>query len=323
MDSTSDNPSRFYPRTTTIMSQKAQLKLELQKIRESEERNDLIDEWKIKKFWRDIDKKERKILLIHESEESYKEEGRYKESTFRARRNRENEGSKEVDEVKVKISLFLGESNSNHYLEWEMKLEKIFSCHNFDDKKKKIRWPPLIWRICTCMMEPCATRRRRPTVNTSADLKRELRDRFVPTYYARDLHIKLQRFYQCSKSVKDYYKEMKIGLSKAQLVETQETIMARFLHGLNKDIQDVVELHNCFSLEEFIHQTTKKVLKQVLVGEIGKETSLREKKSQKKGSGEKITSTENDTNGEFSLHKGDLLTMRRLLGSIIEEETKS
>ena len=58
-------------------------------------------------------------------------------------------------------------------------------------------------------------------------------------------------------SVHKYYKEMEISLIRAQLEESQENIMARFLHGLNREIQDIVELHHYASLEDLIHQTIK------------------------------------------------------------------
>ncbi|RDX81041.1 hypothetical protein CR513_38337, partial [Mucuna pruriens] len=44
---------------------------------------------------------------------------------------------------------------------------------------------------------------------------RLMRKRFVPSSYAKDLHNKLQRLYQGSKSVEEYHKEMKIYLLKA------------------------------------------------------------------------------------------------------------
>jgi len=53
--------------------------------------------------------------------------------------------------------------------------------------------------------------------------------------------------------VDEYYKEMEISLIRAQIEESQEATMARFLHGLNRDIQDVVELHHYASLEDLIH----------------------------------------------------------------------
>ncbi|RDX97123.1 hypothetical protein CR513_20142, partial [Mucuna pruriens] len=33
--------------------------------------------------------------------------------------------------------------------------------------------------------------------------------------------------------------------------------MARFLHGLNREIQDVIELHHYHSLENLVHKATK------------------------------------------------------------------
>ena len=55
----------------------------------------------------------------------------------------------------------------------------------------------------------------------------------------------------------EYYKEMEISLIRAQIEESQEATMARFLHGLNREIQDIVELHHYASLEDLIHQAIK------------------------------------------------------------------
>ncbi|RDX83790.1 hypothetical protein CR513_35259, partial [Mucuna pruriens] len=72
-----------------------------------------------------------------------------------------------------------------------------------------------------------------------------------------DLHNKLQRLYQGSKSVDDYFKKMEMTLMRAQIKESQETNMVQFLHEINREIQDVVELHRYSTLEELIHQATK------------------------------------------------------------------
>ncbi|RDX88940.1 hypothetical protein CR513_29396, partial [Mucuna pruriens] len=75
------------------------------------------------------------------------------------------------------------------------------------------------------------------------DLKNLIRKRFVPPSYARDLHNKLQRLYQGSKSVEEYHKEMKMNLIRAQIRESEEAILARFLHG---------------TLGELVHQAIKR-----------------------------------------------------------------
>ncbi|RDY07471.1 hypothetical protein CR513_08412, partial [Mucuna pruriens] len=44
---------------------------------------------------------------------------------------------------------------------------------------------------------------------------KELREKFVPTYYARELYVKLQRLYQWSKGVEEYFKEMEMCMMRA------------------------------------------------------------------------------------------------------------
>lgn len=89
------------------------------------------------------------------------------------------------------------------------------------------------------------------------DMKKVPRKRFVPSYYGRDFHNKLQRLIQRNTSVDEYYKEMEISLIIAQIEESQEATMTRFLHSLNREMQDIVELHHYASLEDPIHQAIK------------------------------------------------------------------
>jgi len=50
---------------------------------------------------------------------------------------------------------------------------------------------------------------------------------------------------------------MEVDLIRANINEEREATMARFLHGLNSDIKDVVELQNYVELEELVHQAIK------------------------------------------------------------------
>ncbi|RDX98103.1 hypothetical protein CR513_19030, partial [Mucuna pruriens] len=61
-----------------------------------------------------------------------------------------------------------------------------------------------------------------------------------PEFYI-DWELKVE---QESKSMEEYHKEMKMDLFRAQLRESKEATMAIFLHELNREIQDVVELQN-------------------------------------------------------------------------------
>ena len=100
-------------------------------------------------------------------------------------------------------------------------------------------------------------RTRRPLINTWLDMKRVLREIFVSFYYGRDLHNKFQRLIQGNMSVDEYYKETDISLLRAQIEVSQEATMARFLQGLNREIQDIIELHHYASLEDLIYQAIK------------------------------------------------------------------
>jgi hypothetical protein len=72
-------------------------------------------------------------------------------------------------------------------------------------------------------------------------LKRVMRPRFVPSYYARDLINKLQQLKQGAKSVEEYYQELQIGMFRCNLEEREDATMARFFAGLNCEIQDILE----------------------------------------------------------------------------------
>ncbi|RDX85901.1 hypothetical protein CR513_32834, partial [Mucuna pruriens] len=85
-------------------------------------------------------------------------------------------------------------------------------------------------------------------------MKNITRRRFVPSHYHRDLHRKLQSLTQGSMSVENYYKEMEIAMTRANVKENREATMARFIGGLKKEIADVVELQHYMEIEDLLHK---------------------------------------------------------------------
>ena len=69
-----------------------------------------------------------------------------------------------------------------------------------------------------------------------------MRQRFVPSQYQGDLRNRLQRLSQGACTVDEYYKEMELLLIRACIHEDEESKMARFLHGLDNEISDFVEM---------------------------------------------------------------------------------
>ncbi|KAI3469143.1 hypothetical protein Pfo_025806 [Paulownia fortunei] len=94
-------------------------------------------------------------------------------------------------------------------------------------------------------------------VETWDEMKVIMRRRFIPSYYHRELYNKLQRLTQGSQSVDEYYKEMEIAMIRANVEEDREATMARFLHGLNREIADVVEMQHYVELTDMVHQAIK------------------------------------------------------------------
>ena len=55
----------------------------------------------------------------------------------------------------------------------------------------------------------------------------------------------------------EYYKELEMLVLKIELEESEEAMIARFVSGLRKDIQDIVELQEYSSLCSLVHLAMK------------------------------------------------------------------
>jgi len=161
---------------------------------------------------------------------------------------------------KIIIPKFNGANDPEAYLAWEMKLDQIFNSYDYEDDDKVLmaslefegyamNW----WNQITVDI----ARRRRLPISTWEQLKVAMKERFVPPYYKKEIFNKLQRLTQGNKSVEEYVQEMEVTLMKAEVEETHMATMARFLNGLNREIQDVVEMHHYETLEDLIHQATR------------------------------------------------------------------
>ena len=136
----------------------------------------------------------------------------------------------------------------------------VFDCHHYSENKKvklaaigfsdyaTVWWDQLVFNM---------RRNREPVVETWEEMKRVMRKRFVSTYYYQKLYNKLQNLRQGNRSVKEYYKEMKVAMTRANIEEDREATMARFLAGLNRQIQNVVELQYYVELEDMVHMAIK------------------------------------------------------------------
>ncbi|KAH9680002.1 Endonuclease [Citrus sinensis] len=178
-------------------------------------------------------------------------------------RGRDNRRASRMDRdlgsIKLKIPSFQGKNDPEAYLEWEKKVELVFDCHNYSEEKKvklaavEFTDYAIIWWDQLVLSR---RRNRERPINTWEEMKAIMRRRFVPSHYYRELHQRLQSLTQGSRSVEDYHKEMEIIMIRANIEEERET-MARFLHGLNQDIANVVDLQHYVELEDMVHMAMK------------------------------------------------------------------
>nr|XP_027093618.1 uncharacterized protein LOC113714019 [Coffea arabica] len=189
---------------------------------------------------------------VYSNDEEDPFEGRYQTDHRTQRR-----GDDTIKGVKLKIPSFQGKSDPEAYLEWERKIELVYECHTYSEEQK-VKLAALEFTdyasIWWDQLRLSRRRNRERAVETWDEMRSLMRKRFVPSYYSRDLHRRLQSLTQGSLSVEDYYKEMEMAIMKADLREDGEATMARFLHGLRPEIAEVVELQHYLDMNGMLEK---------------------------------------------------------------------
>ncbi|XP_052726932.1 uncharacterized protein LOC108344961 isoform X1 [Vigna angularis] len=157
---------------------------------------------------------------------------------------------------KLSLPSFKGDTDPSVFLEWIAKVEQVFSLYDVDG--------PLRVKLACLALEGYAKQwlnRRYLTMASPASTWEHCRDilyqRFVPPYYHRDLLIKLQRLTQGRRSVEEYARELKVLLYHTNTKENDHAKIVRFISGLNRNIQDVLKLHDDETLDVVVHRAMK------------------------------------------------------------------
>ena len=159
--------------------------------------------------------------------------------------------------IKFTMPAFNGKYNPDVYLDWELSVEQKFACHDIPENQR-VRAATSEFTNLTSMWWSEYCRINANNIPTTWDaLKRAMQQRYVPSYYARDKLNELQRLKQGSSPVEDYYQELQTGLVRCGLVETDDAMMARFLGGLNRDIQDILDYKEYNSITRLFHFACK------------------------------------------------------------------
>jgi hypothetical protein len=139
-------------------------------------------------------------------------------------------------------------------------MEMVFDSHSYSEIKNVKLAAIEFSDYATVWWDQLLINRRRnrePPIDTWEEMKMLMRKRFVPSHYYKGLYQKLQNLRQGSKSVDDYYKELEVAMIRANVEEDREATMARFLHGLNREIAVVVEMQHYVEFTDMVHQAIK------------------------------------------------------------------
>jgi hypothetical protein len=162
--------------------------------------------------------------------------------------------------VKLIIPSFTGKEDPDAYIEWEERCDQIFRVHGFSEAKSvnlavmEFSGYALTWWN---QLQEDRFVSGNEYVRSWTIMKRIMRHRFVPSYYERQLYKKLQGLTQGSRTVEEYYKEMEVLLLRTRTLESNEAKTARFLHGLNDEISDFVEMFPYDTLQDVVHQAIR------------------------------------------------------------------
>src|SRR3954464_4749056 len=160
-----------------------------------------------------------------------------------------------VPKLKLNLKPFEGRYIPDDYLTWELETEQRFTCLQYPENRRVTAAVCEFTSFaCVWWSEHC---RLYPVPATWAALKTAMRTRWVPPYYQRQLLQKLQRLRQGKNSVEEYYQEFQTGLIRCGIVEENEAMLARFLGGLNREIQTILDYKDYNNITRLFHLACK------------------------------------------------------------------
>jgi len=98
------------------------------------------------------------------------------------------EGQNRINGVKLNVPPFKGRSDPNAYLDWEMKIQHVFSCNDYTEEQKvklaatKLSNYVLVWWNKN---QREIMREEGWEIDTWTEMRRVMRKRYVPTSHSR------------------------------------------------------------------------------------------------------------------------------------------
>ena len=176
---------------------------------------------------------------------------------FHRGRMRDDEFARQGNmEVKLTAPTFAGRVNPEVYLDWKNRMEHILDYYGYSDQKKvALAAAQLTDSALTWWDREVAERRRHrhAQITTWDDMWFSLQKRYVPPYFYRDLQKRFRQCVQRNQSVEEYFEEFEQLKNRLEFEESEETLMAQFLDGLQDRIARKVERQPYHYLGDLLH----------------------------------------------------------------------
>ncbi|KAG7578938.1 Retrotransposon gag domain [Arabidopsis thaliana x Arabidopsis arenosa] len=138
----------------------------------------------------------------------------------------------------------------------ERRMEYIFDCYGYGESRKVALAAAQLTENALSWWDRTVAHRRRqrfdPIINWG-DMKYLLWLRYVPDHYHRDLRKRFRKLSQGTRTVHEYFEEFEKLMNSLEIEESDESLMAQFIDGLQERIQRKVERAKYNGLHEFLH----------------------------------------------------------------------
>ena len=149
-----------------------------------------------------------------------------------------------IQDIIQQMPSYAGKFDPHAYIDWELKVDKEFDDHDLSQKQMIFIASNLLTEHALLEWKHICRHNKVP--QSWEEFKLYFRDAFIPAYYVDHLHAKLDNLKQGDRTVKEYYHDFRICIMFAGLDECMESVMTRFITGLNSEIRTMV-MHEAYN----------------------------------------------------------------------------